>query len=481
MADAPDLPSGLRIYAIGDVHGRIDLLAGLLAAIRLDNAQRPAAEVILVLLGDLIDRGPSSAALVEQCMAFTRRYQRFVVLKGNHEAMLVDAMNGSFPALAFWLRHGGAQTLASWGVPADVIGRDASRDHIAAAKELIPDTVLTWLKNLPLTYRRGNCLFVHAGIRPGVPLAKQDPVDLLWIREDFIGSTAPSPFVVVHGHTIITTEPVLCHGRIGVDTGAFRTGRLSAVGLEGDRFWSLAADDGAGSRERPVVDSIEDSIEAILGHAPLPPPRQATAGRLAVAGGAALAVTTLAVLGTTWESRRPAASATATAVPPPTTQRHGLAQPAQHFSPSTPPLTSSTPATSSAGSASIAGIGMAPATSGAALPAAISAPQRAIGSRSISSSPLAAAAPGDHLASPGKLSPDHVAPPAPAPTRVIPPALADNNGGATPIPATGAVALRPPSLVSAPTARPVEETPPPAEKAKRRQEALDAIKALRRQ
>lgn len=120
MAITPRLPDGERVYAIGDVHGRADLLAELLAAIRHDNDVRPTSRVHIVLLGDLIDRGMDSASVVAQCRVLTRRHDRYVVLKGNHEAMMVDALQGSFPALAFWLKHGGDAALASWGVPADV-------------------------------------------------------------------------------------------------------------------------------------------------------------------------------------------------------------------------------------------------------------------------------------------------------------------------------------------------------------------------
>jgi serine/threonine protein phosphatase 1 len=227
------------------VHGRLDLLERLVAAIRADNASREPAEVSIVLLGDIIDRGPNSAALVARCMAFTARSNRFMVLKGNHEAMMVDAIGGNLLALSLWLRHGGGPALLSWGVPDALVAAGASPDLLRAARDHVPADVVQWLAELPLTWTLGDYLFVHAGVRPGCGLAEQKAEDLLWIRKDFLESAADEGFVVVHGHSISDDGVVVRPNRIGIDTGAYRTDVLTALVLEGAERWTLAtASDG---------------------------------------------------------------------------------------------------------------------------------------------------------------------------------------------------------------------------------------------
>lgn len=329
MAINPSLPPGERIYAIGDIHGRADLLTELLAAIRRDNDARSNVEVRLILVGDLIDRGPASADVVEQCRALAASYDHFIVLKGNHEAVMVDALRGSFPALAFWLDHGGNATLTSWGVATHLAAEGPSRNLFAAAKAHVPSEVTAWLGSLPLSYRRGNCLFVHAGIRPGVPLDKQTATDLLWIRDDFIDSTTPHPYVVVHGHTIEEAGPCLRHGRLGIDTGAYRTGRLTAVGIEGDDYWTLST----GTRpftphDAGEISPIDESVEAILAFdgpgATISPRSRRSTRKLAIASLAAafLAAGTVKVL--KYYGRTPTSTApSAAAVFPSTASRSG--------------------------------------------------------------------------------------------------------------------------------------------------------------
>jgi len=140
------IPEGSRVYAIGDVHGRIDLLEELVASIRADNAARPPADVRIVLLGDVVDRGPDSAAIVARCMAFTDRTDRFKVLRGNHEAMMVDAIDGNLLALSLWLRHGGGPALLSWGVPEALVGAGASPELLRAARDHVRPM---WCSGLP--------------------------------------------------------------------------------------------------------------------------------------------------------------------------------------------------------------------------------------------------------------------------------------------------------------------------------------------
>jgi serine/threonine protein phosphatase 1 len=237
---APRIPAGTRVYAIGDVHGRLDLLEELVATIRADNSGRPAAEVWFILLGDIIDRGPDSAAIVSRCMAFTARTDRFVVLRGNHEAMMADAIGGNLLALSLWLRHGGGPALLSWGVPQAVVDAGASPELLRAARDHVPAEVVEWLAALPLTWGLGDYLFVHAGIRPGCALAEQKTEDLLWIRKEFLESDEDGGFVVVHGHSISDDGVVVRPNRIGIDTGAYRTNVLTALALEGVERWTLA-------------------------------------------------------------------------------------------------------------------------------------------------------------------------------------------------------------------------------------------------
>ena len=234
------LPPGERVYAIGDIHGRLDLFERLLGMIRRDNATRTPAHVQLVLLGDLIDRGPESAELVRRCMKFAEQTNQFVVLKGNHEAIMVESLSGDFAALSLWLEFGGDAALSSWGIDAALIEEGASTELLRTARSLVPKKTLAWLRKLPLTWQSGDYLFVHAGIRPGVELAQQMEEDLLWIRGEFLGSDTDHACLVVHGHSISEHGVVVRNNRIGIDTGAYRTGILSALAIEGDQHWTLA-------------------------------------------------------------------------------------------------------------------------------------------------------------------------------------------------------------------------------------------------
>ncbi len=238
----PRIPDGERVYAIGDVHGRLDLLEQLVGLVRQDSAARDAARVHLILIGDIVDRGPDSAELVGRCMAMADRSDRFIVLKGNHEAMMLHALAGNFLAFDLWLRNGGGAALSSWGVPDEAIASGPSRGLLRIARTAIPADVRNWLDQRPLTHRIGDYLFVHAGIRPEVALADQSQQDLLWIRNEFLESTADHSFVVDQGQSISDEGVVMQPNRIGIDTGAYRTGVLSALALEADRRWTLATD-----------------------------------------------------------------------------------------------------------------------------------------------------------------------------------------------------------------------------------------------
>ena len=249
----PHAPPGRRLYAIGDIHGRLDLLERLMFTIRKDNARREPASTTIVVLGDIIDRGPQSAEIVRRFQRYTEANDRFIVLRGNHEEMMLQSLSGDLRALQAWMRFGGDETLRSWGVPVDQLASRPPREMAAAAARAVSPAELDWLAARPFSYRAGDYLFVHAGVRPGVALSEQDPQDLLWVSRDFTDSEADHGAVVVHGHTIEEDGPVFRSNRIGLDTGAYRSGRLTALGLEDDDQWTLSAILNRGAdREQPV-------------------------------------------------------------------------------------------------------------------------------------------------------------------------------------------------------------------------------------
>ncbi len=226
------LPPGRRIYAIGDVHGCDAALAALHARITEDLRARPMAHATLVHLGDYIDRGPDSAGVVARLMGpALPPVQQVVNLMGNHEQLLLGAIDGADPAMAgVWLANGGPASLRSWGVPV--------ASPPAHWRGLLPAPQIEFLRKLGLTYRDGGYLFVHAGLRPGIPAARQSTEDLLWIREPFLSWEGDHGAVVVHGHTP-RAEPELRANRIGIDTGAVLGGKLTCAVLEADRVGFL--------------------------------------------------------------------------------------------------------------------------------------------------------------------------------------------------------------------------------------------------
>ena len=239
----PRGPEGWRAYVIGDVHGRLDLLDRLLYEIERDHEARGPAKGLLVLLGDLIDRGPQSAVVIERVRNAPLPGFRVVALAGNHEEVLLAILNGNGERLASWLTFGGAEALASYGLDPDEIGRLAPDQAVERIRAAVPETHRRFLESLADSFRFGDYLFVHAGIRPGVPIEAQTLQDLRWIREPFLSDSRDHGVTVVHGHTM--TERVVAHGsRIGVDTGAYASGRLSALGIEGAERWVLDTIDG---------------------------------------------------------------------------------------------------------------------------------------------------------------------------------------------------------------------------------------------
>lgn len=227
-------PDGTVIYAIGDIHGYLDLLRRLEQQIKEDMASRPAARRVAVYLGDYVDRGPSSRGVIDHLLSSPLPGCEPIHLMGNHEEWLLRflADPGAGPA---WLRNGGRETLESYGVhvpyQADAAAVETACAAFAAA---LPAEHRAFLERMPLCHREGGYFFTHAGVRPGVPLDEQSPQDLLWIREEFLYSRADFGAVVVHGHTP-THTPEEYANRIGIDTGAFMSGILTAVVLDGER------------------------------------------------------------------------------------------------------------------------------------------------------------------------------------------------------------------------------------------------------
>lgn len=245
----PAGPRGHRAYAIGDVHGRLDLLNNLLARIEEDVAAKPARKVTIVFLGDLIDRGPSSAEVVERLRTYAPNGAKTVFLMGNHEEVMLRAIGGEAAIVPSWLRFGGIETLASYGLDARTLKTCGEAEQVAAIAGAVPQSHVRFLESFADSVSFGDYLFVHAGIRPGVDLSQQSRTDLRWIRDPFLGDESERDFIVVHGHTI-SPEVEVTPNRIGIDTGAFHTGVLTALSIEGSDRWFIQTEGGNVRNER---------------------------------------------------------------------------------------------------------------------------------------------------------------------------------------------------------------------------------------
>lgn len=233
------VPDGLRVYAIGDVHGRLDLLDTLIGMIEADNQSRPVAESQVIFLGDLIDRGPDSAHVVERALALRRAAPNTRFIMGNHEEMLLKVLGGDLTNFGAYMLHGGHETILSYGITEDDV-RTLDEESLATAlQRAIPRHHLDFLASFEDLIEIGDYAFVHAGVRPGIDLSAQQPSDTRWIRQDFLDHTAPFGRVIVHGHSIARDIEWRAN-RIGIDTGAYASGKLTALGLEGDAHWSLS-------------------------------------------------------------------------------------------------------------------------------------------------------------------------------------------------------------------------------------------------
>ncbi|WP_334432027.1 metallophosphoesterase family protein [Bradyrhizobium sp. AZCC 1610] len=228
-------PTDTRIYAVGDIHGRADLLSEITARIDDDIRRRPIAHTVEVYLGDYIDRGPHSRTVID-LLAVRLVANRAVCLRGNHEAVMEGFLQD--PAiLQYWLPLGGMQTLASYGIELHDETETAS-DLRLRFLDAFPRAHELFMQCLHNQFSCGDFLFVHAGIRPEIPIAQQDVNDLIWIRNEFLDSTRSHERFVVHGHTPVP-HPEIRPNRINIDTCAWRTGTLTCIAIEGSTILFL--------------------------------------------------------------------------------------------------------------------------------------------------------------------------------------------------------------------------------------------------
>ncbi len=228
------LPPGRRVYAIGDIHGCDVQLGNLHEVIAEDVARRPIDELVLLHIGDYVDRGVDTAGVLRRLLRDPLVPGMQVVnLVGNHDETMLHALSGDRPAATDWLFAGGRPALESYG-----IDPDSPRE---SWPENVPAEHLAFLSNLTLTHREGGYFFVHGGVRPGVPLERQAREDLLRMRQPFLYSEMDFGAVVVHGHSPVK-EPVVRHNRIAIDTGAVFGGKMTCLVLEGETLGFLTAD-----------------------------------------------------------------------------------------------------------------------------------------------------------------------------------------------------------------------------------------------
>ena len=248
------VPEGTRYYAIGDIHGRNDLFEALIKAIDKEAKKAVDLETHVVLLGDLVDRGPDSAQVVANAREWQKR-RSVRILAGNHEEMFLQSFEDT-KVLRHFLRHGGRDTILSYGMSRKAYNAASLEELQEMLGELVPKGHRKFIRRFEEMVIAGDYVFVHAGIKPGVPLEEQARDDLLWIRERFLAHDAPHPRMVVHGHTIFE-EVDARPNRIGIDTGAFRFGRLTALVLEGSGRRMIQAIDDDGKIRIEKKDSLQ--------------------------------------------------------------------------------------------------------------------------------------------------------------------------------------------------------------------------------
>ncbi|WP_157016925.1 metallophosphoesterase [Mesorhizobium xinjiangense] len=236
-------PQGMRLYAIGDVHGRLDLLSAMHARIHAEIMRDRPADWRIIHLGDYVDRGPDARGVITFLIERMAEDERVVALAGNHDVGLIDFLARPEPHGLF-ARNGGAATARSYGVEIDFASPDGVADGARRLAAAIPPAHAQFLRALPLSVEFGDFFFCHAGIRPGIALDEQDPGDLVWIREDFLFHLELHPKVVVHGHTPHDVAEVLPN-RVNVDTLAYASGRLTALVVDGEDKRLLEATHGS--------------------------------------------------------------------------------------------------------------------------------------------------------------------------------------------------------------------------------------------
>ncbi len=227
----PNGKPGERAYAIGDIHGCVDQMKSLLQKIKTDNDYRDDAKTYLIFLGDLIDRGPDSKGVIDLAMNLPLKYVEPLFVMGNHEEMMVRGLTGEPELLANWLTYGGYACAESYGVSRSrLVGqRPEILEHVL--RSAIPQEHIDFLQGFLDYVQFGDFLFTHAGIRPGVPLDEQGAREFRWIRDPFLSFEGDHGVLVVHGHTV-SEDVEVKHNRIGIDTGAYNSGQLSAICVE---------------------------------------------------------------------------------------------------------------------------------------------------------------------------------------------------------------------------------------------------------
>lgn len=248
----PAGPKGHRAYAIGDIHGCLDQLNLLLSAIEREIEKDHRSKASIIFLGDVVDRGPASAQVVERLRSYAHPRASAHFVMGNHEEVMLRVIEGDSSLLTSWLRFGGRETLASYGLDSKDVASLEDEDLAACLKAAIPASHRAFLASFSDSLSFGDYLFVHAGIRPGIDLAEQSQSDLRWIRDAFLYDSTDHGFIVVHGHTISNRVDV-AENRIGIDTGAFCTGILTALAIEGPKRWLIQASED-GTERLPLED-----------------------------------------------------------------------------------------------------------------------------------------------------------------------------------------------------------------------------------
>ncbi len=237
--DTACIPAGMRVYAIGDIHGRNDLFEQLLAQIDADEVARGPAETHIILLGDLVDRGPSSAQVIETAMTLKSAKPNTRFLMGNHEEVFLAACRDpNTEIVRFLIRIGGEATIMSYPVTRIEYLELDIQELADRLPSLVPEKHLKFLESFEDKIEIGDYAFVHAGVKPGQPLYGQSPKHLRWIRDEFVGHKGDFEKVIVYGHTI-SADVDEARSRIGIDTGAYESGKLTAIGIEGAQRWYL--------------------------------------------------------------------------------------------------------------------------------------------------------------------------------------------------------------------------------------------------